>query len=104
MADLPVELEAAKDRIGGAVRSVRLSIAEGQVVDAPELEIVRAIVAGGRSVPIEVSGIGECRSVGTGAGAIVLEVDGMGPGVDETELREAPGVSCQLPLDRKSVV
>ncbi len=98
VADLTVELKTAKDSIGDAMGREGLTAAERQMVDDPELQVVGAIVAGGGAVHLEVRGVGECRSVRTGAGTIVLEVDGMGPGVDETELRKAAGVARQLRL------
>ncbi len=102
VAELPIQLEAAEDGAGDSVAGKHLSPAEGQVIDAPELEVVGAVVAGCGPVLLPVAGIAEGRTGASCAGTIFGEGEGMRPGVDDAELRETAGVAGELGL--KAVV
>src|SRR5581483_10940779 len=67
VADLPIQLEAAQNLTRESVRSPLLVPPERQVIDRPDLQVVRAVVARGRAVPAPVGRIGERQTTRTGA-------------------------------------
>jgi hypothetical protein len=59
MADLAVQLEAAHDCACYPMVEVALARAKGKMIDAPELQIIGAIVAGCRAILSEIRGVAE---------------------------------------------
>src|SRR5271154_1650977 len=98
MAELPIQLEAAKDCSRNAAGSPALTGSERQVIDSPELQVVLAIVDRQGPISEEVRWIGERCASRTRPGSVVLVVHRFRPRIDEPELRRATREPRQLRL------
>ena len=98
VAKLSGDLEATEDGAGEAVVEEHLAAAEREVIDAPELEVVGAVVAGLGAVQVEVAGIGISRAAGTRTRTVICIVKCVRPGIVQAVLILAACIVRQLRL------
>lgn len=98
VAELPIQLPPSEDPVAGAAAGHCVAVAEGQVVDAPDFQVVGLVETGGSAVASIVPGIVPRQTAGARPGPVVLEVDSVGVSVDEARLRELAAVVSQLRL------